>query len=812
MIKSPVELLQKASAQVPVSDYVPFGTHVKPSVIKLKNNGEYIVCWIVDGITFETIDQDEFLARKNGLNSLMHALSGGCFSVWTHKLRRQVHERLGGTYTNKFCAEFAERYYDGLGKQKQLVTELYVTLVYRPNPSKLGNLFRKMASRSVEQIAAQQAEELDMLDDVVKQVESSLAKYSPVRLKTYSKSGIEYSEMLRFLGYLTNGVWEEFPLRRANISEYLPTSRLFFGDNNGMLQIRNATLQGKDKFVGFLDIKEYPSFSEPGCANTILYGDFEYIETQSFSILNRRDAINALERQRGHMISSEDAAETDIRMMNDAVEMLASGHIEMGEYHYTLAIIGASLEEVAKNRADASAQMQDGPGFKMVSIDAVPEYAWFAQMPGNWKMRPREASLSSRVFVDLSPLHNFARGKPIGNPWGDALVIFNTPSGQPYYFNFHISPEGRDSIGDKHPGNTSIIGTTGVGKTTLEMALLALATKFQGLRCVFFDKDRGAEIGIRVFGGKYFAIKRGEPTGFNPFQLPLNESNIQFCEKLVCHLVKAQTATEEGYVSKAVRTVMNPSVARQHRRLAAIDQMLPNTGDNSLRVRLKKWIGDNPLGWVLDNPEDLQDFSDNTLFGYDYTEFLDDPTIRTPVMMYLLHITEALIDGRPFIYFMEEFWKPLMDEYFTDFALNKQKTIRKENGLGVFVTQSPSDVLKHSIGKTMVEQCVTQIFLPNPRADHDDYVNGFKITEQEFNIIKNLGENSRMFLVKQGHRSAICKMDLGHMPDVIDVISGSLDNVELLETIRAEVGDNPDVWLPIFHQRIADRKKKVSRA
>jgi type IV secretion system protein VirB4 len=182
------------------------------------------------------------------------------------------------------------------------------------------------------------------------------------------------------------------------------------------------------------------------------------------------------------------------------------------------------------------------------------------------------------------------------------------------------------------------------------------------------------------------------------------------------------------------------------------------------------------------------------------------------VMAYLLHITERLIDGQPFIYFMEEFWKPLMDDTFSDFALNKQKTIRKQSGLGVFVTQSPSDVLQHRIGKTMVEQSVTQIFLPNPRADHDDYVNGFKVTESEFRIIQNLGEASRMFLVKQGHRSAIVRFDLSGMTDILNVVSGSVDNVELLDQLRAEVGDEPSAWLPLFHARIAARRSIVAAA
>ena len=178
-------------------------------------------------------------------------------------------------------------------------------------------------------------------------------------------------------------------------------------------------------------------------------------------------------------------------------------------------------------------------------------------------------------------------------------------------------------------------------------------------------------------------------------------------------------------------------------------------------------------------------------------------------MAYLLHMTERLITGAPFIYFMEEFWKPLQDPMFSEFALNKQKTIRKQSGLGVFVTQSPSDVLGHPIGKTMVEQSVTQIFLPNPRADHDDYVQGFKVTESEYRIIKNLGEASRMFLVKQGYGSAIVTFDLGGMSDILNILSGTTENVALLDRIREEVGDAPEAWMPLLHARIAARRRLI---
>lgn len=814
-MKSKAEIRQVAASEVPVSDYIPYSIHVAPNVIKVKRTGDYIATWRLAGISFETEDPQEIGIRKEGLNNLLRALGGGNVALWSHKIRREVHERLGGEYDNEFCRELNDRYYDTFKTYRQMATELYLTVVYRPNQGKPGGgLFRRVGKRRIEQIKAEEAEALDVLDDYAKQLEASMDRYGPQRLSTYEKNGNACSEMLSFLGYLVNGVWEDVPMRRAELAEYLPSSRLHFGDKNGMLEIWHPN---EHKYVGFLDFQDYPKFSEPGMNNCILYGDYEYIEAQSFSMMAKRDAMTALERQKGQLLASEDCAETEILEMDQAMEDLQSGTMDMGEYHYSLAIFGQSLQDVAKNMSDARSMLQDGPGFKMAVIDAIPECAWLAQLPANWTMRPREATMTSRNFACLSPFHNFARGKAQGNPWGEALALMKTPSGQPYYLNFHVSPPDKDSTDEKLAGNTFICGVTGGGKTVLEMSLLAFATKYPGMRAVFFDKDRGAEIGIRAMGGKYYALERGKPTGFNPLQLKPTESNIQFVERLVKQLAKGEenrpvSAREETQISEAVRTVMSDQVSFELRRLGMVLQRLPKTGENSLVERLAKWTGNNQLGWVFDNPRDTQNFEGTTLFGYDYTEFLDDPEVRTPIMAYLLHITESLIDGRPFIYFMEEFWKPLMDEMFTDFALNKQKTIRKQNGLGVFVTQSPSDVLSHRIGKTMVEQSVTKIFLPNPSADHDDYVYGFKVTESEYEIIRNLGESSRMFLIKQGQRSAVVKFDLAGMGDILNVISGTTDNVEMLDEIRAEVGDDPKDWMPVYLDRINQRRNSITAA
>ena len=794
-----------ANREVVLADTIPYSTHVTDYVIKTRE-GDYLRIWKLAGIAFEAADPVDILVRHDGFNQLVRGLPGGHTALWSHRLRRQVSDHFTTPYANRFCQELATRYYASFAGYRMMANELYLTLVYRPDRTRIARVFSRAARRTRDDIRRSQQEALKVMDELATQVDSSLKPYDPVALGVYRKPSLytkrlrRYSSALELLGYLVNGVWEPEPVPSGSIREALPTSRLFVGVEK--IEIRMPAVT---RHTALLDLKDYPEETEPGMLNGLLYGDFEYIETQSFTILDKPDAKEALERQRNQLIAGEDVAVSQVDAMDQALNDLINGDFVLGEYHYSLAVLGDTPEKVSKAVAKARTQLADA-GFQTALIDLVADAAWFAQLPGNWRYRPREAKLTSRNFCGLSSLHNFAMGKRDGNPWGEAITIVKTPSGQPLYLNFHVTPEKQDSADEKALANTQIIGQAGAGKTVLELFLLAMAMKF-GLTAVLYDKDRGTEIAIRAMGGIYTVFRRGEPTGLNPFQLTPTESVLDFWERLVRKLVDTGmplSARDELDISRAVREVAR--MDKSLRRLSMVRQLLPNVGENSLHARMAKWCAGGRLGWVLDNPADCVDLTRASLFGFDDTELLDDAEVSTPVTMYLLHLTESLIDGRRFIYVMTEFWKRLGDPVFTDFAKNKQKTIRKQNGLGIFDTQSPADVLRSDIARALIEQSATFFFLPNPRADYDDYVHGFKLTEAEFNIVRNLGESSRMFLVKQGHRSAIGKLDLAGLGDVLDVLSGTTDNVELLDSIRVQVGDDPDVWLPFFHAELAKRR------
>src|SRR5690606_30448895 len=194
--------------------------------------------------------------------------------------------------------------------------------------------------------------------------------------------------------------------------------------------------------------------------------------------------------------------------------------------------------------------------------------------------------------------------------------------------------------------NTMVIGKSGTGKTALINFLLSQVQKFDPVPTIFFfDKDRGAEIFVRACGGNYLALANGEPTGFNPFQCERTDANVQFLGNLVKVLAGKThyTAREDEDIFRAVESMLDMPLAL--RSMTNFQKSLPNMGDDGLYARLRRWTAGNALGWVFDNPVDTIDLQRASIIGFDYTDLIENGEIRVPVVNYLLHRLEELIDG-----------------------------------------------------------------------------------------------------------------------------------------------------------------------
>jgi type IV secretion system protein VirB4 len=798
---------------------IPYAAHVSERVVKTRQ-GDYIQAFRLSGASFETADDEQLNNWHERLNVLWRNIARESVVLWTHVIRHRDAVRVGNHHAPGFARDLRTKYLKRLSAESLMVNDLYVSVVYRPAPGLAVNTASRLFSKSHPAEARLELKDsLDACEKLGQTLLSSLSRYEPQGLGVYEWQGRQCSSLLEFFALLVNGEWQRVVLPRAPIAEVLATTRPLFGFET--IEYRTPT---RSRLGAMLGIIEYSTPTVTGVFDTLLSTPFPWVLTQSFAFLKKVSAQGLLQRQYNRMQSAADFAVSQAEELRDALDELTSSEWVMGEHHLSLQVLteftehtdsglrDRELKVLNDNLARARTLLADHTGMSVGREDLAIEAAFWAQLPGNFAFRPRKAPITSRNFAAMASFHNFPAGRPTGNHWGEALTLFVTAAGTPYYFSYHASdPLDPDGGTKKDIGHALVIGPTGSGKTALIAFTLCELQAF-GVTSVLFTKDRDTEICIRALGGRYYPIQLGVPTGWNPFQLKPSAANFQFLNDLVRRLVnradRPLSITQENELTEAIRSVLSFGAA--DRRLGRVLDYLDSTEAEGMYARLKQWCHarradeqDGPYAWIFDNHEDslIDSLGSALTTGFDVTEFLDKPVIRTPINMYLFHLTDQLIDGRRFALFIAEFWKALDDEYFGAFAKDQLKTIRKKNGFVVLDSQSPSDAIKHPLSRTLIEQTPTKICFPNPDATLEDYVSdtGLNLTEREYRLIKqDIPLGSRMFLVKQGHNSVVAKLDLKDFDAELSVLSARKANLERMQRSIDEYGADPSRWLAHF--------------
>lgn len=767
---------------------LPYARHVTDHVVALDTQA-LMLSFRLDGASFETADVRDINDLHAKLNGAWRNLADDRLAVWHHLVRRE--HVLGdpggypeGRFRSAFAANLDARYRGRLGATRMFVNELYVHLILHPGRDAAERIGAWL-TRSRPQ-GPDESEAVRRLEDAGRDLAQYLGRYGVRPLGLYERNGLWFSEPMEVLRLVLTGRRERVPLVRGHLGSAFYTARVIFGRE--ALEIRDAA---EARYAGMFGIKEYPAATRPGLWNSLLSARFPLVASQSFSFLSKAAAKAVMERKQNQMLSARDRAASQVQGLSDALDDLMSSRFAMGEHQANVLVYGDDPRQLADNLSATRALLADS-GLVAAREDLALEAAFWAQFPGNFRRRVRPAAITSRNFAGFAPFHTYPAGKAEGNHWGPSIALLRTSAGSPFHFSFHV--------GDT--GHTFICGPTGSGKTVVQNFMLAQLEKFEP-QMVFVDKDRGAEIFVRACGGTYLVLNMGEPTGFAPLKaLEFTAENRLFLAELVRKLAKPSdrslTAQEERAIDDALASLAPLPPAQ--RSFSALRALLGQRDAGGAGARLERWCKGGPLGWVLDNDEDALSL-DARFLGFDVTHFLDSPEIRTPIMMYLLHRLAALMDGRRLVLDIDEFWKVLDDEAFQDLARNGLKTFRKQNAFVVFGTQSVADAMESKIAHTILEQCVTKIYLPNPYAQAKHYVDGFGLTQREYQLVREeLTAERRQFLIRQGLDSVVAELRLDGLDDELAVLSGRTETVNLLDAIRAKHGDDPAHWLEPFHQ------------
>jgi type IV secretion system protein VirB4 len=479
-----------------------------------------------------------------------------------------------------------------------------------------------------------------------------------------------------------------------------------------------------------------------------------------------------------------------------AMDMAQSGEIGFGKHHMSVFVYNEDLEKLDTQLSDVYSELVNvniSPARETFTLQG----SFWAQLPTNSDFIARPSVINTLNLVGLSPLHNYPYGKIDGNHWGPALTSLDTSSGTPFYFNFHV----------RDVGHSMIIGPTGSGKTVLLGFFAAQAQKYNP-DMFFFDKDRGAEILIRAIGGTYTVLDPSQSMGFNPFQLDDTPENREFLLELMSALCTESgrydlTPEERERIVEAING--NYKLPREKRILRNLVPFLGLDKPGSIASRIRIWHSGEARSGIFDNDTDSFTFGGKKVQGFEMAPILEVPDCLGPVLLYVFHRINMTLTGSPTVIVLDEAWALLDNAVFAPKIKNWLKVLRKLNGMVIFATQSPEDVFKSKISETLVQQTATQIFLANMKAT-SIYQDVFKLSNREFALIKYTDPGSRYFLIKQAEDSVIARIDLSGMTELVEVLSARAHTVRLLDRIRAEVGDDPDKWLPVFKKRVMEEE------
>ncbi len=762
--------------------FIPYTRHVDDTTIALDSDA---LCRVyrVDGRPFETCDIADLNTWHNKLNVMWRSIGDDRLAVWTHLVRTQTDPVLGGQFCSDFARTLQERYTARLQDKLLYHNEFFITLLARPSQAagdQIGRFFRSGGHQDGDDTRT-----LALLNDKCRDFESLLADCDPEPLALYEHNGVMFSAPMEVLHFILTGDHLRMPLINGRLGQALYSSRIIFGRE--LVEVR---LPHVSHFAGMFGVREYVANTRLGQFNSLLTLDFPFVLTQSFAPEVKAVATERFQTKFRQMASSNDVGVSQTEELLDGADELMSNRWILGEHHLSLMVVDTDRRRLLDRLSQARAAAAD-TGMVMAREDVALEAAYWAQLPGNFALRARPARINSRNFAAFSPFYTFPAGHKTGNHWGDAVTLLKTRAGSSFWFNFHKADI----------GHTLIIGPTGAGKTVLQNFLMAQLEK-TGAQQIFIDKDRGAEIFVRACGGTYLPLRNGEPTGFAPLRgIDNTPANIAFLRQFIRVLVRRDgrpfSVAQERMIDEGLDAVMRLPSSR--RSMAALREMLGHADAEGVGARLERWCLGGPMGWAFDGPSDEITLSARFV-GFDMTDFLENPEIRTPTMLYLFHRIDSLLDGRRVVVDIDEFWKALEDEAFRAFAQDGLKTYRKRNAFMVFGTQSPADALRSPIAHTIIEQTATKILLPNSDARQAEYCGGLGLTHAEYRLIKeDLTPESRCFLIKQGHTSVVAQLDLGGMHDELAVLSGREETLRVMEAAIDRHGPDPAHWLPAFY-------------
>lgn len=775
----------------------------------------YAVIEIVSGLPPDLAGVRTIVAAHTQDNALVCGLADPRLEWWEHYclLDKQSMPSLPEV-PNWLGARFEAAYRSAQGDGTFYRHALFITLVWHP-----GNGL-KQAMRAL--IGAQkpqglpEASDADAaeFEDVIQRVLNGLAgRYGVRRLALREEAFSACAEAWHLA--LNN---EQRPIGLTDpaypIGPCIVPERVTFGYSGGRVPagVFEIDVIGGVKYGAILSFVQPPAFTSPVKLDPLRSLRMPMTITNSAQLERRSATVKALTDKQNRMDSARDASVDQRKMLEVEAGKIGDGEHVGVRHHFSVAVFADDIATLNTRVARVQGVLSDAGATTTRETDTL-KSAFYAQLPGNSRWRPRPAPLKASNMLALAAKHVVPQGEPESR-WGAPIIYFRTIGGTAYPFHWHCPPTPQTPAGDL--GNTMFIGRAGAGKTSLLGGVSLLTLRVPRSRVLIIDRDFGLSSMVRGAGYPYLTLRANAP-GLAPLRrLQDKPSDLAFLRAFLRGLVMAdgrgEISEDEGaWLATAVEREMRKPAGQ--RGIANIGAVLGVRDRHGAAARLRRWCRGEELGWVFDGEIDELDTSSRML-GVDTTAILADKLLAGPSMAYLFHLANEMTTGDPLLLVVDEMWAVDQVDAFRDQNNAWLKTGRKREIVLALATQSAHDVLHSPIAHTFKQQVPRRIYFGETGADPKELIDGMGLTVAGFRAVtQTLPNTPYSFLVQQPGGSYIARFDLSAAPGMVAVVSGRDSTYRLANELIEQHGPLPEAWVPEYERlapSVASRRSLVA--
>jgi type IV secretion system protein VirB4 len=543
-----------------------------------------------------------------------------------------------------------------------------------------------------------------------------------------------------------------FPVTRIMLDRILPDSGL----------VTSLTMKLGRHYIPLVGVCDFPEETYPAILDGLNRARLEYRWVSRYICLGKEEGKKeARKKEKSHRgnrktflqtfaetTSGEASASVNHGAgVKEADSIDAGIEIETDQaalgYLTTCVMVWDTDLKAAAKKADTVKAVINAAGFtcKEETFNALE--AWMSMMPGQVYANYRALPVMSYSLSHVVPLSSVwagtRRNGHAGLVSGVDLphLVCSTAEGTPFFLN--LNP------GDT--GHSAVWGPTGSGKSTLLNLLETQFFKYPGSRVVVFDKGRSCRLPCLASGGLFY-----EPAGENAAAVslqPLRDLETDRALMDAADFIEA-CVTVNGYeVPPPMRAAIKESLELLRekpvsaRTITSFLQYANYTDPQTRRPVLNEMLGDylwdgGKYGKIFDAR--ASSISLDTRFLAIEMEALMNRGrgCVEPALVYLFNLVETMFDGRLTLLVLDEAWLFLKNETFAGRITEWLKVLRKKNVFVVFATQDVADVGRSPLRTTVIQQCLTKIYLADPSASAPGMIDAYRdfgLTDAEIGLI-----------------------------------------------------------------------------